>query len=350
MATLLGRRIFSGIQPTGIAPHIGNYLGAIKHWVHLQESSWEERRENEENVLFSVVDLHALTSRERTSSVREQTRDMTAALLACGLDPNRCVLYAQSDVAQHAELCWILSCFTPIGDLRRMTQYKDKSRAYKEKEANLGLFSYPVLQAADILLYRATHVPVGDDQRQHLELSRSVAQRFNQFVGREGCLVPPETLIAGRDTCRLGSLRDATKKMSKSDPSDMSRINLTDNADEIRNKIRKAKTDSEKGIEFDPERRPEVSNLVATYAAFQDMSIDRAIRDLTSSSQHNNMSGLKSAVTDVLIAHVCPIGDEIARLKEDQSYVDAVLERGATRARSIAEMTMRDVRNAMGLS
>ena len=329
--------VFSGIQPTGDAPHVGNYLGALKPWVELQ-------REEESERLYSIVDLHALTTIDpKQTDLRNQTREMAAALLACGICPQKSIVYAQSDVVYHAELSWILSCVTPINHLQRMTQYKEK----KSKSPNLGLFAYPVLQAADILLYRATHVPVGEDQAQHLELSRTIARSFNKYTGHD-CLIPPTAMISKQsETSRVQSLRDATKKMSKSDPSDMSRINLTDDADTIAKKIRKAKTDSEPGLSFDSESRPGVSNLIAMYASFRDdISVEQAIEEI----EPQNMGGLKAALTDVLIDKVCPIGNRMRDLLSDPEYLDQVLSDGALRAREKAERTMLDVRSALKIS
>jgi len=327
--------VFSGIQPTGDAPHVGNYLGAMKRWVELQDDEEAER-------LYSIVDLHALTTIGPNTNLRNQTREMTAALLACGICPSRSIVYAQSDVVYHAELSWILSCVTPINHLQRMTQYKEK----KEKSPNLGLFAYPVLQAADILLYRATHVPVGEDQAQHLELSRTIARSFNNFAGHKNLLIPPTAMISKQsETSRVQSLRDATKKMSKSDPSDMSRINLTDDADTIAKKVRKAKTDSEPGLSFDTNFRPGVSNLIAMYASFRDLSVEHAMKEV----QPQNMGGLKAALTEVLVEKVCPIGDKMRDLLSDCDYLDRILDEGGNRAREKAEKTMRDVRGALKL-
>eukprot|EP00940_MAST-03C_sp_MAST-3C-sp2_P000737 g737.t1 len=334
-------RIFSGIQPTGAAPHIGNYLGALRKWVALQNTVETERS----SLLYSIVDLHALTSSTPGADIRQQSREMAAALLACGISPSKSIVYVQSDVNMHAELCWLLSCITPIGNLQRMTQFKEKS-AKSKSQANLGLFSYPVLQAADILLYRATDVPVGEDQRQHLELSRTIADKFNNFVGDASCLVPPRAMITSeKSTERLGSLRDATKKMSKSDPSDLSRINLTDSPDQVALKIRKAKTDAIPGLAYDPDTRPDVSNLIGMYAAFREIEMDVALTEL----ETHNMGSLKSALTEVLVDRICPIGEEIRRLLSETNYIDGVLQEGAEDAQKIASSTMRRVKRALNI-
>src|SRR4249920_1195139 len=298
-------RIFSGIQPTGNL-HLGNYLGAIRNWVALQ---------HDYECIFCIVDLHALTQPQDPGELRAATREVTAAYIAAGIDPGRCVIFNQSMVSAHAELGWLLGCLTPLGWLNRMTQFKEKAGKQREN-AGLGLYAYPVLMAADILLYRATHVPVGEDQKQHLELSRDIAQKFNNDFGQsirekgygDAFFPLPEPLIFGAAT-RVMSLRDGTKKMSKSDASDFSRINLTDDADAIAQKIRRAKTDpeplpsDEKGLAS----RPEADNLVGIYAALAD--IDRA--GVLKQFVNAQFSTFKAALTDLAVAKLGPIGAEM---------------------------------------
>lgn len=280
-------RVLSGIQPTGV-PHVGNYLGALRQWAALQ-------REEGAELMYMVVDLHAMTVPFEPAALRRQSRQTAAALMACGVDPRRSALFKQSEVFQHAELNWVLGCFCSVGQMRRMTQFKDKSRD-SQSGAPLGLFAYPVLQAADILLYRATHVPVGEDQRQHLELCRDVAQRVNDFAG-EALFPPPEAYMVRGRGCRVMSLRDPTRKMSKSDAAPASRIDLTDDADAIRRKIARAVTDSEPAVSFDPETRPGVSNLVSLLATLTDRGED----DVVASMRGLRCSDLKAALTEGLV-------------------------------------------------
>lgn len=347
------KRVFSGIQPTGNL-HLGNYLGAIRNWVRWQD---------EAPCIFSVVDLHAITVRQNPAELRAQTREMAAAILAAGVDPAKAVLFNQSAVRAHAELCWVLNCVARIGWLNRMTQFKEK--AGKDREgASVGLYVYPVLQAADILVYLATHVPVGEDQKQHLELTRDIAQKFNNdfsariaelgygvemAVGEEkvsGFFPLTEPLIEGPAT-RVMSLRDGSKKMSKSDPSDLSRINLTDDADAIARKIRKAKTDPEPlpsdlaGLEG----RPEAENLIGIYAALADISREQVIAEFGG----RQFSDFKPALADLAVATLEPIGKEMRRIAADPAYVDKVLHDGGERAAVIAEETMKKVREIVGL-
>ncbi len=336
------KRVFSGVQPTGNL-HLGNYLGAITKFVDLQK---------EAECLYCVVDMHAITQWQEPDELVRATREVTAAYIAAGIDPDKHIIFNQSRVAGHAELAWILNCVARIGWLNRMTQFKDKAGKDREN-ASVGLYAYPVLMAADILLYRATHVPVGEDQKQHLELSRDVAQKFNNDFAEtcaragypDGFFVLPEPIISGPAT-RIMSLRDGTKKMSKSDPSDQSRINLTDGPDEIAKKVRKAKTDPEplpetvEGLE----PRPEADNLVSIYAALAGTSKEAVLKEFGGSQ----FSGFKNALVELSVAKLGPIGSEMKRLSEDRAYIDSVLARGAERARGIAEPHLRAVKDIVG--
>ncbi|KAG2817691.1 hypothetical protein PC116_g20823 [Phytophthora cactorum] len=357
------RRVFSGIQPTG-TPHLGNYCGAIAKWVALQESSRTSTSSYSDDVpptrLYSVVDLHALTVPFDAQRMPDQVHSMVAALLGAGLDPTRNILFRQSDVAAHAELAWLLSCITPLGWLQRMTQFKQKAAAAKT-ESSLGLLSYPVLMAADILLYRATHVPVGEDQQQHLELTRMIATTFNDRFGSNrpgGKEVLPKpfpmveedtTTLTGaqrRSLARIMSLRDPTKKMSKSDKSKLSRIELTDSADDIRKKVRKATTDAISGIYYDREERPGVSNLLDIASAVTGQSVAQ----LEAHYADHGTGAFKDSVADAVIAKVCPIGERIKQYEADHEYIDKVLADGAAQASELAAVTMQDVKEVMGLT
>src|ERR1700678_3696577 len=319
-------RVFSGVQPTGNL-HLGNYLGAIKRFVELQDRY---------DCIYCVVDLHAITVWQDPAELPRAIREVTAAFIAAGIDPAKNIIFNQSQVAEHAELAWVLNCVARLGWLNRMTQFKEKAGKDREN-ASVGLYTYPTLMAADILVYRATHVPVGEDQKQHLELSRDVAQKFNsdfaasiQARGFGEAFFPlPEPVIAGEAT-RVMSLRDGSKKMSKSDASDQSRINLTDDADAIAQKIRKAKTDpeplpsEEKGLEL----RPEADNLVGIYAALADTSKAAVLTQFGG----GQFSTFKSALADLSVARLGPIGAEMKRLCADSAYIDSVLPDGAARA------------------
>jgi len=335
-------RVFSGMQPTHTL-HLGNYLGAMVNWIRMQETH---------ECIYCVVDLHAITIFQNPKELTGNIREVTAAYIACGLDPKRSIIFNQSQVAEHAELAWVLNCVARMGWLNRMTQFKEK--AGKDKEAaSVGLFVYPNLMAADILGYRATHVPVGEDQKQHLELARDIAQKFNIDFAEEiaeagyndGFFPLPEPLITGPAT-RVMSLRDGTKKMSKSDPSDLSRINLTDDADTIAKKIRKAKTDPEplpseaKGLE----PRPEADNLVGIYAALAGTSVEEVLRQFGG----GQFSAFKNALADLAVAKVGPIGTEIRRLSADPGSIDAILADGAGRARALAAPIFREVKKIVG--
>ncbi|ATR21656.1 Tryptophanyl-tRNA synthetase [Roseomonas mucosa] len=327
------QRVFSGIQPSGI-PTLGNYLGAIRNWVPMQ---------NGDASLFCVVDQHAITVWQDPKELARQTREMAAALIACGLDPERCILFVQSHVPAHARLAWIFNCVARIGWLNRMTQFKDK--AGKDREgASVGLYVYPNLMAADIHAYHATQVPVGDDQKQHLELANDIAQKFNHDYGVD--FFPTiEPLIQGV-AARVMSLRDGTKKMSKSDPSDQSRINLTDDADTVALKIRRAKTDPEplpseaRGLEA----RPEARNLVGILAAITDSTADAVL------AEHGGkgFGAFKEVLAEALVAKLSPIQAEMKRLLDDPAAVDAALRQGAGKAAGIADPIVRRAEELVG--
>ncbi|HYZ41617.1 MAG TPA: tryptophan--tRNA ligase [Stellaceae bacterium] len=327
-------RIFSGIQPTGNL-HLGNYLGAVRNWVALQ---------NDFECIFCIVDLHALTQPQDPAELRASTREVTAAYIAAGIDPERCTIFNQSMVSAHTELAWLLGCLTPLGWLNRMTQFKE--RAGKDRDlAGLGLYAYPVLMAADILVYKATHVPVGEDQKQHLELARDVAGAFNRRYECEFFPLP-EPQIFGTAT-RVMSLRDGTKKMSKSDTSDYSRINMTDDADTIALKIRRAKTDPAPlpAAVADLGRRPEADNLLGIYAALAGQSREDALARFAGA----NFSMFKESLTELAVEILGRIGREMRRLVADPGYLDGVLRRGAERAATIAEPILREAQQICGL-
>ena len=335
------KRIFSGVQPTGNL-HLGNYLGAIRNFVRLQD---------EYDCIFCVVDLHAVTVWQDPAALTRETREVTAAYLAAGIDPERNIIINQSQVPQHAELAWVFNCVARMGWLNRMTQCKEKAGKHREN-ASVGLYVYPNLMAADILAYKATHVPVGEDQRQHLELTRDIAQKFNHDFGVEFFPIV-EPLIQGEAT-RVMSLRDGTKKMSKSDPSDMSRINMTDEADAIAQKIRRAKTDPEPlpgpGVlegEAKAEleaARPEAMNLLRLYSALT----DKSLADTLAEFEGAQFSHFKQVLTDVAVAVLGPIGAEMKRLTDDPGHVDGVLAKGAERARAITEPILEEVWDIVG--
>ena len=327
------QRIFSGIQPSGV-PQLGNYLGALRNWVALQADN---------ECIYCVVDLHAITVWQEPAQLANQTRELAASLIACGIDPKRHILFHQSAVPAHARLAWIFNCVARLGWLNRMTQFKDKAGKDREN-VSAGLYVYPNLMAADIHAYHATHVPVGDDQKQHLELANDIAQKFNHDYGVE--FFPRiEPLILGVAT-RVMSLRDGTKKMSKSDPSEQSRINLTDDADAIAQKIRRAKTDPEPlpsevaGLEG----RPEARNLVGIYAALADTDLDGALRE----HGGKGFGAFKEALSELLVAKLAPIASETRRLLADPGSVDAVLRDGAARAAAIADPIVAEAERLVG--
>jgi tryptophanyl-tRNA synthetase len=328
-------RVFSGMQPTGNL-HLGNYLGAMLNWIKMQDTH---------ECIYSAVDMHAITVWQDPKELRKAIRDVTAAYLACGLDPKRSIIFNQSLVHQHAELAWVFNCVARLGWLNRMTQFKEK--AGKDKEAaSVGLYVYPNLMAADILLYKATHVPVGEDQKQHLELARDIAQKFNNDFGAEFFPLP-EPMITGPAT-RVMSLRDGTKKMSKSDPSDLSRINLTDSADEVAKKIRKAKTDMD-GIPSEKaglKGRPEAENLTGIYAALSGEPLDSVLAQFGG----GQFSNFKNALADLAVAKLGPIGAEMQKLQADAAAIDAVLADGGSRAQAIAAPIMGEVKRIVGFA
>ena len=328
------KRIFSGIQPTGNL-HLGNYLGAIRNWVALQ---------HDYECIFCIVDLHALTLPQNPDELRQATREVTAAYIAAGIDPERCIIFNQSMVSAHAELAWLLGCLTPLGWLNRMTQFKEKAPKQRDS-AGLGLYAYPVLMAADILLYKATHVPVGEDQKQHVELARDIAGAFNRRY--EVDFFPlPEPQIFGEAT-RVMSLRDGTRKMSKSDTSDYSRINMTDDAELIALKIRRAKTDPEPlphTIEA-LETRPEADNLISIYAALADMNREAALARFAG----ENFSTFKEALSGLAVDVLGQIGGEMRRLLAEPGHIDRILRHGSERAATIAMPVLREVQEITGL-
>jgi tryptophanyl-tRNA synthetase len=327
-------RIFSGIQPTGNL-HLGNYLGAIRNWVALQ---------GDYDCIFCIVDLHALTLPQDPAELRGATREVTAAYIAAGIDPDRCIIFNQSMVPAHAQLAWLFGCLTPLGWLNRMTQFKEKSGKHRE-EAGLGLYSYPVLMAADILLYRATHVPVGEDQKQHVELARDIAGAFNRRYNTEFFPLP-EPQIFGTAT-RVMSLRDGTKKMSKSDESDYSRINMTDDVATIALKIRRAKTDPQPlpASVKEAEARPEAANLLGIYAALAEESMETVVAHFAG----GNFSDFKAALAERAATTLGKIGGEMKRMMADPGYIDGVLRHGAERAETIARENLHLVFDMMGL-
>ncbi len=336
-------KVFSGVQPTGNL-HLGNYLGAIVKFVELQKTH---------DCLYCVVDLHAITVWQDPQELTKAIREVTAAFIACGIDAKKHIVFNQSQVAEHAELAWVFNCVARLGWLNRMTQFKEKAGKDREN-ASVGLYAYPNLMAADILVYRATHVPVGEDQKQHLELARDIAQKFNNDYSAsiaahgfgDAFFPQPEPIIQGPAT-RVMSLRDGAKKMSKSDPSDQSRINLTDDPEAIALKIRRAKTDpdplphDEKALEA----RPEADNLVGIYAALSDTTKTAVLAQFGGAQ----FSAFKPALSDLLVAKLSPITAEMRRLKDDTAYIDSVLADGSIRAQALAAETMKAVKDIVGL-
>lgn len=326
-------RVFSGVQPTGNL-HLGNYLGAIAQWVKMQ---------HEMPCVFGIMNMHAITVPQNAAELKACTRETAAALIACGIDPNVSTLFVQSSVSAHAELAWILGCHTPLGWLNRMTQFKEKAGKQKDM-ASLGLYGYPVLMAADVLAYKATHVPVGEDQKQHLELARDIAGAINRAVGEELLPLPEPKIMP--TAARIMSLRDGTKKMSKSDPSDYSRINLTDDADTIAAKFKKAKSDMVEGISYDEEHRPDISNLVQIYAALDGKTIE-AVTDQFASS---NASTFKTALADLAVAKLSPISTRMRELMKDTAQLDTLLSRGTQQADAIAAPILREIKSKIGFT
>lgn len=329
------QRVLSGVRPTGHI-HLGNYLGAIRNWVSMAKNTKEQ--------LFCIVDQHALTTVDDSKNLAENTRTIAAAYIACGIDPNKSAIFAQSHVPAHTELSWYLNCFAPLGWLNRMTQFKDKAGKNKEK-ANLGLYAYPVLMAADILIYKATHVPVGDDQKQHVELARDLAGVFNNHANRE--VFPLPEPIIPKETARIMSLRDGLSKMSKSDLSDYSRIHLLDNPDTIALKIRKAKTDSDPlpGTVEGLVNRPEACNLLGIYAALSNKTIESACLEF----EGKTFSSIKQTLADVLISYLSPIREKMQHLLQNQSELDKILYKGAEIANTLAERNLKETREVLGL-
>ncbi len=333
----LQKRIFSGIQPTGNL-HLGNYLGAIKNWVNLQ---------NDISSIFSIVDLHAITVPQEPTKLKSSTHEVTAAIIASGIDIDKSILFNQSSVKEHAELAWILNCVCRIGWLNRMTQFKEKAGKNREN-ATVGLYGYPVLMAADILLYKSTHVPVGDDQKQHIELARDIASSFNNMFTsdeEDDFFNLPEPQIIGEAT-RVMSLRDGTKKMSKSDVSDASRINLTDTAEEISNKIKKAKTDPHPLPDTIEElkERPEAHNLINIYSSLSDQTIETSLKEFSG----KGFSFFKPKLIDLAVETLSPISREMRSLLKYRNEIDKILKNGARKAKAIAEPVLKDVKNLVG--
>ena len=332
----MSKKIFSGVQPTGNL-HLGNYLGAIKNFVKLNNDDQNE-------CVFCVVDLHAITVTQNQKKLKDNICETLATFIACGIDPEKSIIFNQSRVSAHSEAAWILSCVARMGWLNRMTQFKEKAGKDKEK-ASIGLYSYPVLMAADILLYDTTHVPVGDDQKQHLELCRDIAQKFNNDFNVDDFFKIPEPLIQ-KEFSRIMSLRDGTKKMSKSELSDLSRINLTDDKDQIINKIKKAKTDTlplPSSID-ELEKRPEAKNLIGIYSSLLDLSLEDAIKEFSG----KNFSEFKQILSNILVEKITPISSEIKKLVKDQTYLDKILSMGSEKAKDIANKKVKKIHEIVG--
>ena len=329
------KKIFSGVQPTGNL-HLGNYIGAIKNFVDLQD-------ENNE-CIFCVVDLHAVTVKQDPKILKKNIRETAATFLACGINPKKSIIFNQSSVSSHSEVSWLLSCVARMGWLNRMTQFKEKAGKDKEK-ASVGLYIYPILMAADILLYDATHVPVGEDQKQHLELARDISKKFNTDFDAPNFFKIPEPLIQ-KDFARIMSLKDGNKKMSKSDPSELSRINLTDTDLEIINKIKKAKTDTSpfpKDIN-NLKDRPEIENLIGIYSSLSGKKIEH----LLSEFKGKNFSFFKDKLSDVVVKKISPISKEIKKLIQDPSFIDKVLQEGSEKAYELSSKKIKDIKKKFG--
>lgn len=332
----MGKKIFSGVQPTGNL-HLGNYLGAIKNFVDLNNDS-------ENKCIFCVVDLHAITVKQDPKELKNNIQETVATFIASGINPKKSIIFNQSSIPAHAEGAWILSCVARMGWLNRMTQFKEKAGKDKEK-ASVGLYSYPVLMASDILLYDATHVPVGDDQKQHLELCRDIAQKFNSDFEAENFLQVPEPLIQ-KNFSRIMSLKDGSRKMSKSELSDLSRINLTDNKDMVINKIKKAKTDPlpMPSNLRDLEERPEAKNLLGIYSSLTNSSLEKSIEMFAG----KNFSEFKEKLSEVLVDRIQPISEEIKKLLNDKLYLDNILLEGVERANIIASKKIKKIKEIVG--
>ena len=330
------KKIFSGVQPTGNL-HLGNYLGAIKNFVKLNN-------DNENDCVFCVVDLHAITVKQDPKILRNNTRETVATFVASGIDPKKSIIFNQSKVTSHSEAAWILSCVARTGWLSRMTQFKEKAGKDKEK-ASVGLYSYPVLMAADILLYDSTHVPVGDDQKQHLELCRDIAQKFNNDFEVENFFKIPEPLIQ-KEFYRIMSLKDGTKKMSKSELSDLSRINLTDDTDQIINKIKKAKTDPlpMPSNKEELDKRPEAKNLIGIYSSLTDSALEKSINEFSG----KNFSEFKDSLSQVLVDKIQPISNEIKKLLKEKNFLDQILLQGSEKADKIASNKVKKIHEIIG--
>ena len=330
------KKIFSGVQPTGNL-HLGNYLGAIKNFVELNNN-------NENNCVFCVVDLHAITVRQDPKELRNNIRETVATFIACGINPKKSIIFNQSTVSAHSEAAWLLSCVARMGWLNRMTQFKEKAGKDKEK-ASIGLYSYPILMAADILLYDTTHVPVGEDQKQHLELCRDIAQKFNNDYKADDFLKVPEPLIQ-KEFSRIMSLKDGSKKMSKSELSDLSRINLTDNKDDIVNKIKKAKTDPLPLPASTDEliNRPEAKNLLGIYSSLNNFTLDKSVKEFNG----KNFSEFKEKLSQVLVEKIDPISIEIKKLIEDKSFLDKILLEGQRKAEELASKKLKKMQEIVG--
>ena len=332
----MGKKIFSGVQPTGNL-HLGNYLGAIKNFVRLNNDS-------ENNCVFCVVDLHAITVKQNPKELRDNIRETVATFIACGIDPKKSIIFNQSTVPAHAEAAWLLSCVARMGWLNRMTQFKEKAGKDKEK-ASVGLYSYPILMAADILLYDTTHVPVGEDQKQHLELCRDIAQKFNNDYNVYDFLKVPEPLIQ-KEFSRIMSLKDGAKKMSKSELSDLGRINLTDNKDDIINKIKKAKTDTLPLPDNIDElvNRLEAKNLLGIYSSLTDSTLEKTVDKF----KGKNFSDFKEELSQVLVEKIDPISSEIKKLIEDKSFLDEILLDGQKKANDFASKKLKKMQEILG--
>jgi len=327
------KRLLSGIQPTGNL-HLGNYLGAVKNWVQLVNDGYES--------FIFIANLHSITMPQDPRILKEQTMQMAASVIACGLDPKKCTLFIQSTLPEHSELAWILSCVTPVGWMNKMTQFKEKAGKHKEN-ASAGLFVYPILQSADILIYQPDFVPVGEDQKQHIEITRDIAQSFNRVVNREFFKIPDPMIIGS--SARIKSLRDGSKKMSKSDESDYSRINLNDDPDTIMLKFKKAKSDSIEKIYFDKEKRPEISNLLNIYAGLSARSLEQVEAEYADKA----VSSFKQDLADLTIQALKPIRETLSNLVKDKGYLAKILDEGGARAKEVASINLSKAKELIGL-